>query len=709
MKELKDHAGGKTSLLNDRTNSDISLHYVKRPDLCKQCEVLVGDVLGDSQIPSAGWRIVDKASERVFIYNDHYGGSIAKLKQSADSGCGFCRRMVHALHIAGDDEFNKHFTIFHHKSHLPKLKIDLAVGKDHDLLSHASTRVPSETIVLYTRQRGHQGISLTELRLPPGSLAPRLYLAANPEPASDDSFNLAEQWMRACLKEHPRCNRASSELPDRLLKLGKEPDLSGLRLYLTDKEQESHIEYAILSYSWGDDESRWVMTKNLADLRSYCQGIDARTLPKTLFDFLYVAKRLRFDYVWIDALCIIQLDPIDFALQVMKLSDIYGRSALNVSATSSRHCDQGFLQPLLIPDSDLWLGQLLRPKSSTRETAVWAGPQADILDLDQEFISSRGWVFQERLVTCATLHYTDKGLVWECASGRKVGHDSGLDQKDWKREWQDFMGRMSPASPNRNLKQRRVSLQNWYNWVSAYSRRNLYKSTDKFLAIAGLARTFADIFSLNYAAGLWKEDIVHGLMWRRDIWEQHPIRYVEHVAPSWSWASVRGHLEYRKHLLTASTNGPLLDINCQDVQVQEETEGTFGRVTEGGSIRAKGYLQEIVVDTTFHSSGKTKEYHPCGVRYGFANVSNVLVTLDLWEGQPNEKFSCFCLRLGSFDSTGRIGDVFLLLEEKTDRCGSDRTFSRIGLAETSPWEDFFCPTPDSGRLTQPDLTEVVLI
>jgi hypothetical protein len=43
-----------------------------------------------------------------------------------------------------------------------------------------------------------------------------------------------------------------------------------------------------------------------------------------------------------------------------------------------------------------------------------------VLDLEEKHIS-RGWTFQERLTSVATLHYTNEGMMWECANGIRRG------------------------------------------------------------------------------------------------------------------------------------------------------------------------------------------------------------------------------------------------------------------------------------------------
>jgi hypothetical protein len=47
---------------------------------------------------------------------------------------------------------------------------------------------------------------------------------------------------------------------------------------------------------------------------------------------------------------------------------------------------------------------------------IFVGRAASVLDLEAKALSTRGWTFQEILVSIASLHYTDGGMVWECTA-----------------------------------------------------------------------------------------------------------------------------------------------------------------------------------------------------------------------------------------------------------------------------------------------------
>lgn len=73
--------------------------------------------------------------------------------------------------------------------------------------------------------------------------------------------------------------------------------------------------------------------------------------------------------------------------------------------------------------------------------------------------------------------------------------------------------------------------------------------------MAGVAEAFANQFKLVYMAGLWKENLRSGLLWQRHHTTKTLTPPSLYVAPSWSWASVKGHLKYPNHKLSIPRDG----------------------------------------------------------------------------------------------------------------------------------------------------------
>jgi hypothetical protein len=69
----------------------------------------------------------------------------------------------------------------------------------------------------------------------------------------------------------------------------------------------------------------------------------------------------------------------------------------------------------------------------------------------------------------------------------------------------------------------------WYEKLCDYASRQITFKTDRFPAIAGLAREVAARTGYHYRAGLWLEDIHNGL-----LWSAPRVGVISGHAPTWS-------------------------------------------------------------------------------------------------------------------------------------------------------------------------------
>ncbi|OCL09069.1 HET-domain-containing protein, partial [Glonium stellatum] len=149
--------------------------------------------------------------------------------------------------------------------------------------------------------------------------------------ASDSSLNYISQWIRKCAQEHLNCDRKSlTPLPTRVIDVSTEPFL-----YITNGES---VPYICLSYCWGKTTPFKTTRANLGER---IKGIPFQNLPRTYRDAVTVTLRLGIQFLWIDALCIIQGDPLDWETESANMSRIYGGSYLTLAASSSSHADGG--------------------------------------------------------------------------------------------------------------------------------------------------------------------------------------------------------------------------------------------------------------------------------------------------------------------------------------------------------------------------------
>lgn len=135
--------------------------------------------------------------------------------------------------------------------------------------------------------------------------------------------------------EHTECLLPThkNQLPTRVLDITRiQP-----RLFVINGQTGS---YAALSYCWGTEGN--LITRR-DDLESSRAQIPSVNIPATIKDVIQVAKSLGFQYLWVDALCIIQDDPKDWEIESGRMAQVYGNADLVIAASSAKNSQQGFL------------------------------------------------------------------------------------------------------------------------------------------------------------------------------------------------------------------------------------------------------------------------------------------------------------------------------------------------------------------------------
>lgn len=371
------------------------------------------------------------------------------------------------------------------------------------------------------------------------------------------SLTWAGKSIHNCLETHPACRRRPQSLPTRVLDLG-DPDHVGLQDNLRLYETRGHVAaYACLSHRWGS--ARHIITTR-ENLERHKQVITFTDLPRTFRDAIEIARYLKFRYLWIDSLCIIQDDKDDWRREAASMARVFHYTALCIAATSGTS-DSGGLQGAFRP-GDL-LGSLQFGNKATkvciRRQNLW-----HILNVTQNHypLLRRGWVFQERLLAPRIVHFcNDEELVFECTQcvRSEYGYyatSTGMGPKI------DHTYSLSVSTPNE------LAFR-WRNIVQEYTKLDLTIDDDVLPAISGLARQMERYRKDQYFAGLWKNSFVRDLMWKISTSE---LRARTWRAPTWSWASVKGFSTLNFFSAMSMTEQSQL-LNCECIPTGEDPFG----------------------------------------------------------------------------------------------------------------------------------------
>jgi hypothetical protein len=156
--------------------------------------------------------------------------------------------------------------------------------------------------------------------------------------ASLDAMLRASQRLECCRKNHAQCsNEHESMLPTRVINVGSQGDRA-IKLHPTQEGERGP--YLTLSYCWGK-LPQYVTTKKTINDESYTIQLD--NLSQTVKDAVSVTRQLGFQYLWIDALCIVQNCPIDKSNEISRMHEVYKNSTLTISASTASGVMEGFL------------------------------------------------------------------------------------------------------------------------------------------------------------------------------------------------------------------------------------------------------------------------------------------------------------------------------------------------------------------------------
>lgn len=160
-------------------------------------------------------------------------------------------------------------------------------------------------------------------------------------------------------------------------------------------------------------------------------------------------------------------------------------------------------------------------------------------------LTERDWVIQERYLSRRTIFYGKQQMFWECqkCTAAEDGHHSELTLY-WIRNLAKTTLSTTPANGRVYGSQK---YHGWYRMIERYSMCNITRATDRLPALSGLASTLYQHFEEEYCAEIWKGSMLEGLLWIGSRWTGWPAEVTRpdsYRAPSWSWASVDGAVQF---------------------------------------------------------------------------------------------------------------------------------------------------------------------
>ncbi|KAJ4111348.1 hypothetical protein NW768_011925 [Fusarium equiseti] len=290
------------------------------------------------------------------------------------------------------------------------------------------------------------------------------------------------------------------------------------------------------------------MAENIEEMKS---GVTLQRLPAAYVDAITLTRQLGVRYIWIDALCIIQDSQADWEKECSKMAETYTNAYVTIAAASSSSVTSHFLKPWLEtpPQAPHYNSQVFktavtgnngkglvsvkaRLMQATGAHWQWQDTQNDQQPL-VEPLTQRGWTLQEKILSTRLLSLSASEMVWTCKERIICECGSRLNHQ------REFGG-----TPLSQISRRSEAFNFWHKVVENYAKRKLTRSEDKLPAISAIAAIVQKKIGSDYIAGLWADNIELDLLWRRPASTAVQLASSCYIAPSFSWASITGEIDY---------------------------------------------------------------------------------------------------------------------------------------------------------------------
>lgn len=402
---------------------------------------------------------------------------------------------------------------------------------------------------------------------------------------------MLRKWIETC-SGHCDEIKSPTTRPKRILDVSSFREQKRITLRETASWQHQTREvvtYAALSHCWGTSGKPPMKTTH-SSLAGMNEGIVFDELPPCYQDAVIVCCSLDIQYLWIDSLCIIQDDIIEWEEESQVVAQIYQDALVTIIPSASESCNDSFLRRSL---------PRVETVEMNFESSITKPPMRGSFFIDEPISTNcsglslfyqdtaeskwgnRGWTFSERLFSTRRIYFGKNAIHWSCggfySSEIQHGNEEAIEYN------------LGTLIEEASLKSRKNIFSIWYEHLLDYSSRDLTFEADRLPAISALAKVVFDITGDKFLAGIWKSDIQNGLLWCATEFRGPIVLPTTpgYIAPSWSWLARAQNAEI-KHLSSPEALIP----EVQETKINIAGKNPFGRV-QGGHITIYGLVHTL--------------------------------------------------------------------------------------------------------------------
>jgi hypothetical protein len=298
-----------------------------------------------------------------------------------------------------------------------------------------------------------------------------------------DLDELATAWIGDCAQNHRLCPKPEdSKLPTRLLDLGG-PDDGPEDLRLVETPKGATGKWVALSYCWGK-ANNYTTTKET--MEAHLRQLPFHKLPRTIRDAIIVTSGLGIQYLWVDALCIVQDSDEDWEAEAGQIMNVYRNAYVTIAANEGDDADSGMFMGRNPLESRPCEMKFYNEEAKKTTRYRWIHPPRIPWRriVKNAHLQTRGWTLQETNLSTRVIYYSKEGMCWQCREGIRQERVPAY-----------LITANDPLVPRRLFDAFVEDPMNifmlWCDLVEEFTSRELTRETDKLPAISGLASILA--------------------------------------------------------------------------------------------------------------------------------------------------------------------------------------------------------------------------
>ena len=260
------------------------------------------------------------------------------------------------------------------------------------------------------------------------------------------------------------------------------------------------------------------------------------SLPQTIEDAILVVRQLGEQYLWVDAYCINQSDPVEKQATIQRMGTIYEDSYLTICDLSSKKSRTGlpgiscplmqFKQSSIRTDKGLFLlnnGDWLKAEI---EDAAW---------------SSRAWALQEAALSRKRLCFASNRVFFWCKQ-ELFQQTVNLNLSKMRRFEVVDTSPYTSCPFEIEFERKQLELSAYARLVASYTSRAVSFASDALNAVQSLLDRIVLSNGISFLSALPDSNIVSSLLWTPVEGNAPLLRRIEF--PSWSWLGWQGPIQY---------------------------------------------------------------------------------------------------------------------------------------------------------------------